>query len=168
MFRMCAPAPKPRGPRAYYQNVKSANRRSLPQDEVEAPAVAARQFISGTHSIRQFAFRRKLDAVRYAPQSTQIKTMNRLPSASKPQKPSSKLAQTAWHSADTSALLDMLSKSLRRALLDHQSMLDILRQRHAELPLSLGELLEDASNAYMEMSESVSRQFLNARTQLAE
>jgi hypothetical protein len=94
--------------------------------------------------------------------------MNRLPSVSKPQKPSSKPAQAAWNSADTSALLDALSKSLRRALLDHQSMLDILLQRQAELPLSLGELLEDASNAYMEMSESVSRQFLNARTQLAE
>jgi hypothetical protein len=103
-----------------------------------------------------------------APQSMQIKTMNRLPSVSKSQKPPAKPAQTAWHSADSTALLDTLSKSLRRALLDHQSMLDILLQRRAELPLSLGELLEDASNAYMEMSESVSRQFLNARTQLAE
>ncbi len=70
-----------------------------------------------------------------------------------------------WRSAETKIVLDGLSKSLRQALADHQMMLDVLLQRRAELPLELGELFEDASNAYMEMSESVSRKFLIARSQ---
>ncbi len=70
-----------------------------------------------------------------------------------------------WRSAETKIVLDGLSNSLRQALADHQMMLDVLLQRRAELPLELGELFEDASNAYMEMSESVSRKFLIARNQ---
>jgi hypothetical protein len=66
--------------------------------------------------------------------------------------------------AETKIVLDELSNSLRQALADHQMMLDVLLQRRAELPLELGELFEDASNAYMEMSESVSRKFLIARS----
>jgi hypothetical protein len=68
-----------------------------------------------------------------------------------------------WRSADTRVVLEGLSKSLRQALADHQMMLDVLLQRRVELPLELGELFEDASNAYMEMSESVSRKFLISR-----
>ena len=60
-------------------------------------------------------------------------------------------------------VLEGLSNSLRQALADHQLMLDVLLQRRVELPLELGELFEDASNAYMEMSESVSRKFLISR-----
>ena len=47
-------------------------------------------------------------------------------------------------------------------------MLDVLLQRRAELPLELGELFEDASNAYMEMSERISQRFLSARNTLLE
>ena len=68
-----------------------------------------------------------------------------------------------WRSAETKIVLEALSKSLRQALADHQMMLDVLLQRRVELPLELGELFEDASNAYMEMSESVSRKFLISR-----
>ena len=53
-------------------------------------------------------------------------------------------------------------------LADHQTMLDVLLQRRAELPLELGELFEDASNAYMEMSERISQRFLSARNTLLE
>lgn len=69
----------------------------------------------------------------------------------------------SWRSAETSVVLEGLSNSLRQALADHQMMLDILLQRRAEIPLELGELFEDASNAYMEMSESISRKFLVSR-----
>jgi hypothetical protein len=74
-----------------------------------------------------------------------------------------KPAKAAWRAAETKTVLDELSSSLRKALADHQMMLDILLQRRAELPLELGELFEDASNAYMEMSESVSLKFLIRR-----
>jgi hypothetical protein len=70
---------------------------------------------------------------------------------------------TTWRSAETQAVLDELSNSLRQALADHQMMLDVLLQRRAEIPLEIGEIFEDASNAYMEMSENVSRKFLIAR-----
>lgn len=75
-----------------------------------------------------------------------------------------KPAKAAWRAAETKTVLDELSSSLRRALADHQMLLDILLQRRAELPLELGELFEDASNAYMEMSESVSQKFLIKRS----
>lgn len=68
--------------------------------------------------------------------------------------------------AETAAMLEALSASLRQALADHQSMLAALLARHAELPLALGELLEDTGNAYLEMSESVSRSFLLKRAKL--
>ncbi len=68
-----------------------------------------------------------------------------------------------WRSAETKTILAELSRSVRQALAEHQMMLDVLLQRRAELPLDLGEIFEDASNAYMEMSESVSRKFLIAR-----
>ena len=69
-----------------------------------------------------------------------------------------------WRSAETKVVLEGLSNSLRQALADHQMMLDVLLRRRAEIPLELGELFEDASNAYMEMSESVSRKFLIGRS----
>ena len=74
----------------------------------------------------------------------------------------------SWRAAETKTILDELSSSLRRSLADHQVMLDVLLERRAELPLELGELFEDASNAYMEMSESVSQNFLTARGSLLE
>lgn len=80
----------------------------------------------------------------------------------------SKSDKAGWLAAETTVLVAALSKSLRQGLADHQSMLDILLDRGVELPLPLGELLEDASNVYMEMSENVSRQFLNARSQVPE
>jgi len=88
--------------------------------------------------------------------------MNRPGSHEIPSQPV-KPAKAAWRAAETKTVLDELSNSLRRALADHQMMLDILLQRRAELPLELGELFEDASNAYMEMSESVSQKFLIKR-----
>ncbi len=88
----------------------------------------------------------------------------RPPEASLPLKP----ANQAWRTAETKTVLDELSNSLRQALADHQTMLEILLRRRAELPLELGELFEDASNAYMEMSESVSRRFLTTRNNLLE
>jgi hypothetical protein len=94
------------------------------------------------------------------------RTMNR---PSHPSKlPAPKFAKTAWPSAETEVLLATLTKSLRQGLADHQSLLEILLERQADLPLALGELLEDAGNAYIEMSESVSRRFLTARRQVAE
>jgi hypothetical protein len=92
--------------------------------------------------------------------SEQNMTMNQPPRS--PQGPAPLATQT-WRSAETKIVLDGLSNSLRHALADHQMMLDVLLQRRAEIPLELGELFEDASNAYMEMSESVSRKFLIAR-----
>jgi hypothetical protein len=87
--------------------------------------------------------------------------MNRPPRSSRTSRPS---AKPAWRSAETQSVLDELSTSLRQALADHQMMLGVLLQRCAELPLELGELFEDTSNAYMEMSESVSQKFLTARS----
>jgi len=92
--------------------------------------------------------------------SEQNMTMNQPPRS--PQAPSPS-PTPAWRSAETKIVLEGLSSSLRQALADHQMMLDVLLQRRAEIPLELGELFEDASNAYMEMSESVSRKFLIAR-----
>lgn len=79
-----------------------------------------------------------------------------------------KPAKALWRAAETKAILEELSNSLRRSLADHQTMLDVLLQRRAELPLELGELFEDASNAYMEMSERISQRFLSARNTLLE
>lgn len=68
-----------------------------------------------------------------------------------------------WHNAETETVLALLSDSLKESLADHQDILELLLQRKVELPLELGELLEDASNAYMAMSESISQKFLLAR-----
>ena len=91
--------------------------------------------------------------------SEQNMTMNQPPRS--PKAPPPRQTQT-WRSAETKIVLEYFN-SLRQALADHQTMLDVLLQRRAEIPLELGELFEDASNAYMEMSESVSRKFLIAR-----
>lgn len=71
--------------------------------------------------------------------------------------------KTNWQNAETETVLALLSDSLKETMADHQLILELLLQRKAELPLELGELLEDASNAYMAMSESVSQKFLLAR-----
>ncbi len=92
--------------------------------------------------------------------SEQNMTMNQPPRSPQSASPT---PTPAWRSAETKIVLEGLSSSLRQALADHQMMLDVLLQRRAEIPLELGELFEDASNAYMEMSESVSRKFLIAR-----
>ena len=86
--------------------------------------------------------------------------MNRPSGSHETPSQSVKPAKAAWRGAETKAVLDELSTSLRKALADHQMLLDILLQRRADLPLELGELFEDASNAYVEMSESVSLKFL--------
>ncbi|MGO9686770.1 MAG: hypothetical protein ACLPTZ_30055 [Beijerinckiaceae bacterium] len=43
---------------------------------------------------------------------------------------------------------------------EHQRMFEILLSRQADLPLEIGELLEDAGNHYFAMSENVSEKFL--------
>src|SRR5579875_1291344 len=68
-----------------------------------------------------------------------------------------------WKSAETETVMALLRDSLRDSIADHQLILDLLMQREVELPPDLGELLEDASNAYMGMSETVSTQFLTSR-----
>lgn len=45
-------------------------------------------------------------------------------------------------------------------------MLGILLQRRDNLPLEIGELFEDAGNAYLEMSERISEKFLMSRNQI--
>ncbi|MGP8232236.1 MAG: hypothetical protein ACLQL2_06155 [Methylovirgula sp.] len=82
---------------------------------------------------------------------------------SKPLPPTSSAKLSQWRTAETQTILDQLSDSLRQALADHQAMLGVLLQRHVELPLEIGELFEDAGNAYVEMSERVSQKFLIAR-----
>lgn len=69
-------------------------------------------------------------------------------------------------SAETAAALKALSGSLCQALAEHRALLAALLEQNAELPLALGELLEDTGNAYIEMSESVSRSFLLKRVKL--
>ncbi len=89
--------------------------------------------------------------------------MNRSADPSKTLPPASSAATPEWRAIETQTILDQLSQSLRQVLADHQAMLGVLLQRRAELPLELGELFEDAGNAYMEMSERVSQKFLIAR-----
>ncbi len=89
--------------------------------------------------------------------------MNRSVHPSKPLPPTSSAKLSQWRTAETQTILDQLSDSLRQALADHQAMLGVLLQRHVELPLEIGELFEDAGNAYVEMSERVSQKFLIAR-----
>jgi hypothetical protein len=86
-------------------------------------------------------------------------TMNQPPSSSQ----DAPFPSPSWRSAETKIVIEGLSNSLRQTLADHQMMLDVLLQRRAEIPLELGELFEDASNAYMEMSENISRKFLISR-----
>jgi hypothetical protein len=86
------------------------------------------------------------------------------PSKALPSASTAKLSQ--WRTTETQVVLERLSQSLRQALADHQTMLGILLQRRDNLPLEIGELLEDVSNAYMEMSERVSEKFLMSRNQI--
>jgi len=89
--------------------------------------------------------------------------MNRSVHPSKTLAPTPSETASQWRTAETQTILKQLSDSLRQALADHQAMLGILLQRRAELPLEIGELFEDAGNAYMEMSERVSQKFLVGR-----
>jgi hypothetical protein len=86
------------------------------------------------------------------------------PSQALPFASAAKLSQ--WRTSETQVILERLSQSLLQALADHQAMLGILLQRRDNLPLEIGELLEDASNAYMEMSERVSEKFLMSHNQI--
>jgi hypothetical protein len=65
-----------------------------------------------------------------------------------------------WETAETDTVLALLTDSLKESIADHQLILDLLLERQIELPLALGELLKDASKAYMAMCENVSRKFL--------
>lgn len=70
---------------------------------------------------------------------------------------------TDWQSAE--AVVARLRDSLRDAIADHQKILDFLLQRNVE-PIDLSDLsvvLEDASNMYMAMSESVCQKLLNSQ-----
>ena len=77
--------------------------------------------------------------------------------------PASSATPSGWRPSKRRPFSTSFRKSLRQALADHQAMLGVLLQRRTELPLELGELFEDAGNAYMEMSERVSQKFLTAR-----
>jgi hypothetical protein len=70
-----------------------------------------------------------------------------------------------WQTAETQTVIALFRDSLKDSIADHQRILDLLLQRQVE-PLELGDLsvlLEDASNVYMAMSESVSQKFLISR-----
>jgi len=71
--------------------------------------------------------------------------------------------KTDWKNAETQTVIALFRDSLKDSIADHQLILDLLLQRQVELPLDFGELLEDASNVYMAMSESVSQKFLISR-----
>jgi hypothetical protein len=86
------------------------------------------------------------------------------PSKGLPSASTAKLSR--WRTTETQVILDQLSRSLLQALADHQAMLGILLQRRDNLPLEIGELFEDAGNAYLEMSERISEKFLMSRNQI--
>jgi hypothetical protein len=75
--------------------------------------------------------------------------------------------KTDWKNAEAETVFALFRDSLKDSIADHQMILDLLIQRQVELPLDfggdLGELLEDASNVYMAMSESISQKFLMSR-----
>jgi hypothetical protein len=71
--------------------------------------------------------------------------------------------KTDWQTAETETVIALFRDSLKDAIADHQLILDLLLQRQVELPVDLGglgELLQDTSGVYMEMSESVSQKLL--------
>jgi hypothetical protein len=68
-----------------------------------------------------------------------------------------------WQTAETDTVLALLTDSLKESIADHQEILDLLLAREIELPPSLSKLLEDASSAYMALSESVKRKRLLSR-----
>lgn len=70
--------------------------------------------------------------------------------------------KTDWQTAEAETVIALFRDSLRDSIADHQLILDLLLQRKFELPLDLAdlsELLENASDVYMAMSESVSKKF---------
>lgn len=70
--------------------------------------------------------------------------------------------KTDWQNAEAETVIALFRNSLKDSIADHQKILDLLLLRPGELSLDLAELselLEDASNVYMAMSESVSRNF---------
>jgi hypothetical protein len=74
---------------------------------------------------------------------------------------------TDWNTAEAETVIALFRDSLKDSIADHRMILELLMQRQAELPDDLGadlsDLLEDASNVYMAMSESVSRKFPTSR-----
>jgi hypothetical protein len=71
--------------------------------------------------------------------------------------------KTDWQTAETETVIALFRDSLKDAIADHQLILDLLLQRQVELPVDLGglgDLLQDTSGVYMEMSESVSQKLL--------
>jgi hypothetical protein len=68
--------------------------------------------------------------------------------------------KTDWQTAEAETVIALFRDSLKDTVADHKLILDLLLQRQVELSLDLGdlsELLQDASDVYMAMSESVSR-----------
>ncbi len=75
--------------------------------------------------------------------------------------------KTDWKTAEVETVIALFRDSLRDSIADHRTILELLMQRGDELPDDIGgdlsDLLEDASNVYMAMSESVSRKFPTSR-----
>lgn len=74
---------------------------------------------------------------------------------------------TDWKTAEAETVIALIRDSLKESIADHRMIVELLMQRQAELEGDLGadlsDLLEDASNVYMAMSESVSRKFPTSR-----
>lgn len=74
---------------------------------------------------------------------------------------------TNWKTAEAETVITLFRDSLKDSIADHRMILELLMQRQDELSQDvvgdLGDLLEDASNIYMAMSESVSRKFPTSR-----
>jgi hypothetical protein len=72
--------------------------------------------------------------------------------------------RTQVASAERDTVLALLGDSVRESIADHKRILDLLLQADTDVPLELGQLFEEAGNAYKAMSESISRKSLLARS----
>jgi len=75
--------------------------------------------------------------------------------------------KTDWKTAEAETVISLFRDSLKDSIADHRMILELLMQRQDELSQDvlgdLSYLLEDASNNYMAMSESVTRKFPASR-----
>jgi len=77
------------------------------------------------------------------------------------------MTTTDWKTAEAETVIAGFRESVKNSIADHRMILELLMERQDELPEDLGadlsDLLEDVSNIYMAMSESVSRKFPTSR-----